>query len=91
MEFEWDEGKRRFNLRQRGIDCADPAAIFSGPTKSILDDRFDYGEERVQTFGLLHQWVVVVTHTATAERIRGISIRKATGHEQALFFKGVHD
>ena len=91
MEFEWDEHKRRANLRKHGIDFADSEVIFSGPTKSILDDRFDYGEERFLTFGFLYEWVVVVTHTETADRIRVISIRKATTHEQALFFKGIHD
>jgi hypothetical protein len=91
MEFEWDESKRRGNLRKHGIDFADSHAIFSGSTKSILDDRFDYGEERFLTFGLLDQCVVVIAHTEDSDRIRVISIRKATTHEQALFFQGIQD
>jgi uncharacterized DUF497 family protein len=44
MRFEWDEAKRRANLRQHGFDFIDCEDIFADQTYSILDDRFDYGE-----------------------------------------------
>lgn len=89
MNVEWDETKRRINLRKHGIDFVGCEAIFAGTTKTIVDDREDYGEERYVTFGLLDDRVVAVVHTETADTIRVISIRKAKKHEQALFFEGI--
>lgn len=91
MNLEWDERKRTANLRKHGIDFVGCEAIFDGVTKTMVDDRRDYGEERFVTFGLLEGRVVAVAHTETADTIRVISIRKATKHEQVLFFEGIQD
>ena len=91
MKVEWDERKRRINLQKHGIDFVGCEAIFAGTTKTTVDDREDYGEERFVTFGLLDDRVVAVVHTETADTIRVISIRKAKKHEQALFFEGIQD
>jgi uncharacterized DUF497 family protein len=37
--------------------------VFAGETIMILDDRFNYGEERFVTFGLLEGHVVAIAHT----------------------------
>jgi uncharacterized DUF497 family protein len=55
-----------------------------------VDDRFDYGEMRLQTFGLLRGEVVAITHTETDQVIRVISFRKATKHEEETYFKKVN-
>ncbi|MFL6714653.1 MAG: BrnT family toxin, partial [Sulfurifustis sp.] len=68
---------------------ADSEDVFAGPTATILDDRYDYGEERFVTFGLLADRVVAVTHTEATDTIRIISIRKATRREQKLFFQTI--
>ena len=91
MRVDWDEKKRRLNLRKHGIDFVKCEAIFAGVTKTILDDRRTYGEERFVTFGLLEGRVVAIVHTETPDAIRVISIRKATRHEQALFFEGIEN
>ncbi len=92
MKFEWDERKRKSNLRKHGIDFVGCEAIFAGPQTVIPDDaRDDYGEMRFVTFGLLEGRVVAVVHTETADTIRIISIRKATKREQALFFEAIQD
>lgn len=91
MNFEWDERKRRSNLRKHGIDSVGCEAIFDGATKTMVDDRRDYGEERFVTFGLLEGRVVAMAHTETTDIIRVISIRKATKYEQALFFERIQD
>jgi uncharacterized protein len=64
MQFSWDEAKRRVNLRQQGLDFADASAVFEGTTFIFEDDRFDYGEQRFITLGLLHGRVVVIAHPA---------------------------
>ena len=53
------------------------------------DDRFDYSEQRFITLGILDQFVVSIVHTETSRVIRIISLRKATKHEQAIFFKNI--
>ncbi|MGH8470378.1 MAG: BrnT family toxin [Gammaproteobacteria bacterium] len=89
MQLEWDERKRRINLRKHGIDFIGCEAIFAGVTKTMLDDRGDYGEERFVTFGLLDGRVVAVVHTESADTIRVISIRKAKRREQKLYFQNI--
>lgn len=64
---------------------------FEGETVTVLDDRFDYGEERFVTFGLLDGRVVAIAHTETDEIIRIISVRKATKDEESSYFKEIAD
>ena len=88
MKFEWDENKRKLNLAKHGIDFKDAHQIFKRITFTFEDDRYDYGEERYITIGMLRGTVVVVAHTESDDVIRLISIRKATKHEQKLYYKG---
>jgi len=88
MKFEWDDNKRKSNLAKHGIDFKDANQIFEGITFTFEDDRFDYGEERYITIGMLRGTVVVVAHTESDDVIRLISIRKATKNEQKLYYKG---
>ncbi|MCT7978916.1 BrnT family toxin [Laspinema olomoucense] len=87
MEFEWDETKRLTNLRKHGIDFIDVSIIFDGNIVTFEDDRFNYGEQRFVTFGLLQGRVVAVVHTEREECIRIISARKATKYEQQIYFE----
>jgi uncharacterized protein len=89
--FEWDEPKRRSNLRKHRLDFAACAAVFAGPTITEIDSRCDYGEVRFLTVGLLDGRVVSVLHTELEEFVRIISFRKATKSEQARYFKAVED
>jgi uncharacterized DUF497 family protein len=90
MLFTWDEKKRQSNIKKHGIDFSCAAEIFSGPTFTWEDIRFDYGEQRWITMGLLRALVVVLmVHTETEEEIHVISIRKADKDEQALFFDNI--
>jgi uncharacterized protein len=91
MEFDWDEAKRKLNLRNHGIDFFGIEELFDGETVTILDDRFDYGEQRFVTFGMLDGRVVAVAHTETEELIRIISVRKATGNEEKSYYKEIRD
>jgi len=89
MKVLWDEAKRSANLRKHGFDFADAEAVFSGITCTIEDKRFDYGERRFITLGMLQDTVVVVAHTESRATIRIISIRKATRNEQTLYFQSI--
>ncbi|MGH9433290.1 MAG: BrnT family toxin [Terriglobia bacterium] len=89
MRYEWDEAKRQSNIQKHGIDFGGIEKAFAGTTLTILDDRFDYGETRFITLGLLSGRVVVIAHTETQRVIRIISVRKATKNEEASYFKEI--
>ena len=91
MNFEWEDTKRKSNIKKHGIDFIDAPMIFSGYTLTIEDDRYPYGEERFVTFGILDGRVVVVVHTETENSIRIISIRKATKYEEKAYFLQIPD
>jgi uncharacterized protein len=86
MRFTWHESKRQNTLAKRGLDFADVALVFAGPTFTFEDDREDYGERRWVTLGLLRGKVVVIVHTETEDEIHVISMREAERDEQFLFF-----
>jgi uncharacterized DUF497 family protein len=91
MKYEWGEAKRKSNIKKHGIDFVDTPKIFTGYTLTIEDDRFDYGEERFVTFGILDGRVVAVAHTESEKLIRIISIRKATKYEEKEYFSQIPD
>lgn len=91
MRFEWDESKRQTNLRQHGLDFSGVESIFAGETLTVLDDRFDYGEIRFLTLGILNGRVVALAHTETDEVARIISLRKASKSEEEIYYQEIKD
>lgn len=89
MNFEWDEDKRLSNIEKHGFDFVGIEAVFEGETITILDDRFDYGEERFITFGLLDGRIAAIAHTETNDLIRVISVRKAMTNEEINYFREI--
>jgi uncharacterized protein len=89
MRFTWHEPKRQGTLQRRGLDFADAALVFAGPTFTFEDDRENYGERRWVSLGLLRGAVVVIVHTETEDEIRIISMREADRDEQFLFFNNL--
>lgn len=89
MEFEWNETKRLVNLSKHGIDFIDVPQIFDGDIVTVEDDRFNYGECRFVTFGLLQGQVIAIVHTEREECNRIISARKATKYEQRIYFQQI--
>ncbi len=89
MRFTWDERKRRMNLKVHGLDFLDAPRVFDGFTFTFADDRFDYGELRFVTLGLLGGMAVSIAHTETPERIHVISLRRATRNEEARLFESI--
>jgi uncharacterized protein len=87
MIFEWDEKKRQSNLIKHRVDFKDARKIFKGITLTFQDNRYDYGEQRYITMGLLSEIVVVIAHVEVNDIVRIISMRKASKHESKLFYK----
>lgn len=85
MDIEFDSEKREITLRERGLDFARSAEIFSDIQVTILDSRFEYGEERWITVGLLDEREVVVVWTWRGSARRIISMRYANAREITKF------
>jgi uncharacterized DUF497 family protein len=89
QEFSWDKDKRLANIQKHAIDFEVATIIFSGDIVTVEDDRFDYGEQRFITLGLLKGHVIAVVHTEKGEFIRIISARKATKYERITYYKQI--
>ena len=91
MRFEWDEKKRLMNISRHGIDFRDATLVFESETYTVVDDRFDYGEVRLLTLGIVNGRILAVTHLEDDDLIRIISVRKAERYEQETYFTKVRD
>ncbi len=85
--YEWDEEKNRENLSERGLSFEDAEEVFAGPCVTFEDTRYDYGEKRLITLGLLEGRLVVIAQTPRGENIRIISMRKGNDREQKIYQK----
>jgi len=88
--FTWRETKRQTNLKKHGLDFADAEKVFARDTFTRPDNRFDYGERRFNTIGILETTVVVISHTETEEAIHVISMRKAERYEREHYFANLN-
>ncbi len=81
MDYEWDETKAQENRRNHGIDFADAATVFEDDLSlTALDDASE--EERFVTLGMdAMERLLAVVYTWRGDRIRIISVRKATSSE----------
>lgn len=91
MNFEWDDAKRLTSISKHGFDFEGVEEVFEGRTITILDNRFDYGENRFLTLGVLRGWVVAIAHTESDSLIRIISVRKADANEEEIYYKEIAD
>jgi len=90
MTYVWDRGKNLANLENHGIAFEDAARIFEGPTLERTDDRFDYGEIRVYTIGLVNGPEITVIYTDVSETERRIiSAWRAERHERKAYWKSI--
>jgi uncharacterized DUF497 family protein len=87
-EFEWDRDKAEINWREHGVAFNEAIKAFRDPfAVERLDDREDYGEERINLIGTCDGVVIQVTYTERGERIRIISARRAEKHEQDDYYR----
>ncbi|MFH1908854.1 MAG: BrnT family toxin [Chloroflexota bacterium] len=73
------------------MDFADVPAIFELDIVTVIDERFEYGETRYQTLGLLKSRVIMVVHNESETVIRIISARKANKYEEKTYFTEISD
>ena len=91
MRFEWDNCKNELNVEKHGISFAKAKEIFEDPLHiSLLDERFNYFEERWITIGQTKDMSIVVSahlyfDNDGEEIIRIISAREATNNERKQY------
>jgi uncharacterized protein len=90
MRYTYDPSKRAANLKKHAYDFDDALLVIeSDHTVTFEDRRFDYGEQRFITLGVLRGDVVVITTAETDEEIRVISMRKAERNEQEIYYSNL--
>jgi uncharacterized DUF497 family protein len=86
LRCEWDEAKNASNFAKHGLRFEDAKWVLSSPASiTFEDDRFDYGELRLVTMGLLEGRLVVIAHTPRGRVTRIISMRKGNRREEKVF------
>ena len=86
MKYEWDEEKKRLNIRNHGVDFTDAPSMFQHPMVMFLDQRKNYGEHRWIGIGILKTILTVIIFAEPDnETVRIISARKATKHEEQIY------
>ncbi|MBX3574713.1 MAG: BrnT family toxin [Mesorhizobium sp.] len=89
MQFEWDERKRQQVVKERGVDILYAALIFEGEVLTRIDDREDYGEERLISLGEVEGECFVVVHTERHGSTRLITAWKGGRDERAGYQAGI--
>lgn len=85
--FTWDPGKSEACLAERGFDFALASRLFEGPTLEREDERFDYGEARIQAIGPIEDRLFVVVYTQPSAVKHIISDRRAHEREFAKWLR----
>lgn len=91
LYFEWDEQKRKANLKKHSVDFADVTGLFYDDETIIIEDPELHYEQRYLALGLdaISRLVVVVHLYKDDDLIRIISARKADPKEHQQFAGGL--
>ena len=87
MEFEYDREKDATNLAKHGVSLTLGAVVLENCIGEVIDDRRDYGEVRINAFGLVANRLFVCTYTMRNGTYRLISVRKASRQEQHIWLQ----
>ena len=86
--FEGDAVKAESNLRNHGVAFDHAVLAFRDPLGvEAIDDREDYGEQRVNLLGMAGGAILHVTYVERPRRIRIISARHAERDEQDDYYR----
>jgi len=86
--FAWRQEKAAANWRKHGVTFVQAARAVRDPFAiEAIDEREDYGEERVNLIGMCDGALLHVTYTERDERTWIISARRAERHEQDIYYR----
>jgi uncharacterized DUF497 family protein len=89
LEFEWDDRKRTKLIEERDLDILHAALIFENDVLTRVDDRQDYGEERLISLGLVDGEVFTVVHTERNDVRRLITAWKGGRNDFKRYQAGI--
>ena len=89
MRYSWNVEKNSSNIDVHGIDFEDAIGIFEGPTLERVDDRYDYGEVRVQAIGLFNGVEITLVYTDKKDTRHIITAWRSTRHEREIYWKKI--
>lgn len=69
-DFEWDKAKAAANVAKHEVSFEQAREAFNDPFAiEFVDDREDYGEDRLILFGMVENRLLVVAHTIRGDRV----------------------
>ncbi len=87
-EFEWDDDKAAQNYVKHGVSFGRARLVFADPFGvGEIDDRENYGEYRFTIVGMVEGTLIFVAYTEREDRVRIITARRATRHEQDDYYE----
>ncbi len=86
--FQWHNQKAKDNWLKHAVKFEDAVKSVGDPFAfEWIDDRENYGEERVNLLGMCDSVLLHVTYTERDQHIWIISARRAVRHEQDYYFR----
>ena len=84
LGFEWDSAKAEHNLKEHGVSFEEATTVFRDPLSiTIADPDHSDSEDRFIDLGMSYRGrLIVVCYTERKEKIRIISVRRATRAER---------
>lgn len=79
--FCWDEAKFASNIEKHKVSFDLAALLFDNLVAEAADGRFDYGELRINAYGLINGRLFVCTYAPRCGWRHIISMRKANRRE----------
>ena len=80
--IECDPAKDASNQFKHGVPLTAGLVVLAGRIGELIDGRRDYGEERINAYGLINGRLFVCTYTMRGQTHRIISVRRANLREQ---------
>jgi uncharacterized DUF497 family protein len=81
MKISFDPAKDERNRKERGFSLEVGVEVIRHQVTTRLDDRHDYGEDRLVSFGYVGERLFVCVYTVRGDTLRIISVRKANDRE----------
>jgi uncharacterized protein len=90
--MEWDDRKAAANQRKHSVSFALAERFpFETAIEAIDPESEQHGEDRYHALGKIDRTVYALIYARRRDKIRIISLRKATAHEREVYQNGAQD
>jgi hypothetical protein len=93
VTYEWDPAKAAANAKKHRVSFEEAASVFLDVSAlTFWDPDHSAGEDREITIGRsVQQRILFVAHAARKDRVRIISVRRATSRERRQYEEGIDE